>query len=59
LTPPLPISVRSLLFALIKINKITEEEFKELDKDWKKYRKANNLDMCGKVINNNLEIVDS
>jgi sugar diacid utilization regulator len=50
-TPPLPITIRSLLFALKKIKKITEEEFKELDKDWKKYRKTKNLDIYGKEKN--------
>ena len=50
LTTPIPITIRSLLFALKKIKKITEEEFKELDKNWKKYRKTNNLDIYEKEI---------
>lgn len=56
-TPPLPITIRSLLFALKKIKKITDEEFNKLDKDWKKYRKTKNLDCYGKEIDNNLKIV--
>ncbi|MFQ5822214.1 MAG: hypothetical protein ACE5I5_19725 [Candidatus Heimdallarchaeota archaeon] len=37
-TPP-RISIRSLLFALKKSGIVSEEQFKELDKNWKKYRK--------------------
>jgi len=43
----LTISPRSLLFMLKKENVITEDEFKVLDKDWKKYRKTQNLDAYG------------
>lgn len=48
LTEPPRISVRSLFFALKKISIVTDEEFKELDKKWKEYRKKNNLDLYGK-----------
>ena len=48
LSTPLNISPRSLLFMLKKENVITEDVFKELDKDWIKYRKThNNLDAYG------------
>ena len=46
MVPP-PISIRSALFALRKINVIDEPEFKKLDREWSKYRKANNLDAYG------------
>ncbi|OFX16021.1 MAG: hypothetical protein A2Z18_10400 [Armatimonadetes bacterium RBG_16_58_9] len=42
-----PISIRSALFALRKINAIDESEFKKLDREWGKHRKANGLDACG------------
>ena len=45
---PPEISIRSMLFALKKINVIDHDEFKELDKSWKKYRKESNLDAYGK-----------
>jgi hypothetical protein len=45
---PLEISIRSMLFALRKLNVIDDKELKELDKSWKKYRKASNIDAYGK-----------
>ena len=42
-----PISPRSLLFALQKIDIITDDELKRLDKEWMRYRKAENLDARG------------
>lgn len=36
---PADISVRSMLFALRKISVIDDDEFKKLDRAWKKYRK--------------------
>jgi hypothetical protein len=45
---PPGVSIRSLLFALKKISVITDEEFNALDKNWKKYRKENKLDLYGK-----------
>jgi hypothetical protein len=44
-----PISPRSLLFALQKIDIITDDELKQLDKDWKRFRKNENLDALGHV----------
>ena len=41
------VSIRSALFALRKINAIDESEFKKLDQEWGKHRKANGLDACG------------
>ena len=45
---PPKISIRSMLFALKKLNVIDDNEFKGLDKSWKKYRKEFNLDAYGK-----------
>ncbi len=42
-----PISPRSLLFAVKKIDLITEGELKQLNKEWKKFRTAENLDSYG------------
>jgi hypothetical protein len=42
-----PISVRSCLFALRKINVVNEEQFKRLEKEWNKYRRENGLDAYG------------
>lgn len=42
-----PISIRSALFALRKMNAIDESELKKLDRAWGKHRKANGLDACG------------
>jgi hypothetical protein len=44
------ISIRSALFVLKNSDVITEEEFKKLDKEWKKYKKENNLDPYGHPI---------
>jgi len=46
---PPPISIRSLIFALKKINLINDEEFKKLDSEWKKYQRGNNLNAYGKI----------
>ncbi len=45
---PPPISIRSMFFALKKMKILGENEFKELEKSWKKYRKSQNLDSYGK-----------
>ena len=42
------ISPRSALFALQKIGRISATELKTLDREWKKHRKQNQLDVCGK-----------
>lgn len=42
-----PVSPRSLLFALLKIDVIDDDELKRLDKEWMRYRKAENLDSLG------------
>ena len=66
LSASLNISPRSLLFMLKKENITTEDVFKELDKDWKNYRKIHNLDAYGKnldkiekkqILGNNVFIV--
>ena len=46
---PTSISIRSLIFALKKINMINDEEFKKLDSEWKKYKIDNNLNAYGKI----------
>ena len=53
LSSQLNISPRSLLFMLKKENVITEDYFKELDRDWKKYRKTHNLDAYGYALDKN------
>lgn len=45
---PQPITIRSMLFALKKTGSIYDDEFKVLDKSWKKYRKEHELDAYGK-----------
>ena len=42
------ISVRSLIFALSKLGVITEEELKDIDRDWKRHQRKNGLDGYGK-----------
>jgi hypothetical protein len=42
-----PISIRSALFALRKINAVDEAEFQKLDREWGKHRKAHGLDAFG------------
>jgi len=42
-----PISPRSLLFALRKIDAIAAEDLKRLDKEWMRYRKTENLNARG------------
>ncbi|MDL1963981.1 MAG: hypothetical protein LWW98_06540, partial [Deltaproteobacteria bacterium] len=44
------ISIRSMLFALKKLNVINDNKLKALDKSWKKYRKASNIDAYGKSL---------
>ena len=42
------ISVRSLIFALQKIEAISETELKEIDRDWKRHQRKNSLDGYGR-----------
>ncbi len=44
-----PISIRSALFTLKNNGTVSEEEFKKLDKKWKKFKKENNLDAFGNM----------
>ena len=44
---PLPIGVRSLLFALKKIDLLDDQEFANRDKDWKARQRRNRLDSLG------------
>ncbi|MDP1564535.1 MAG: hypothetical protein Q8M16_24405 [Pirellulaceae bacterium] len=47
-----PISPRSLLFALQKIDIITDDQLKQLDKEWMRFRKSENLDALGRLNTN-------
>jgi hypothetical protein len=42
-----PVSPRSLIFALRKIDVITDDELKRLDKQWKRFRNDEKLDALG------------
>ena len=42
------ISVRSLHFALKKINVISDDEFKEIERGWKRHQRENSLDAYGR-----------
>lgn len=42
------VSVRSALFALRKVGKLSEADFKRLDREWKKHRAVRGLDALGK-----------
>ena len=42
------IGIRSLIFALQKIEAISDDELKEIDRDWKRYRRKNALNAYGK-----------
>ena len=42
------VSVRSLIFALQKIGVVSAEEFKEMDRDWKRHQREDNLDGYGR-----------
>jgi len=44
-----PVSVRSLLFALMKVGKIRKETFDKLDKSWKSHQRKNKLDGYGNI----------
>ena len=42
------IGIRSLIFALQKIEAISDDELKEIDRDWKRYQRKNSLNAYGK-----------
>lgn len=44
------VSVRSALFALMKIGAIAQAEFKDLDRSWKKHRTKQALDPYGRKV---------
>jgi hypothetical protein len=52
-----PISVRSCLFALRKLNVVNEEQFKQLEQDWKKHQRLNRLDAYGNSKIQNIQSV--
>ena len=43
------VSIRSALYALKNDGAITDDEFKQLDRSWKKYRTAHRLDAYGQA----------
>jgi len=43
------VSIRSALFALKKVGVVEREEFKELERSWKKHRREHDLDRFGRV----------
>ena len=51
------ISIRSALFVLKNTGVVSEYEFKELDKKWKKYREENYLDAYGNNKSHNKSLV--
>lgn len=53
------VSIRSAIFVLKNNDVVSEEEFKELDKQWKKYRKENELDAYGNKKSHNKVLVSN
>jgi hypothetical protein len=45
---PVPITIRSMLFALHNQGVLSEPELKQLDAAWRRYRAQHRLDGCGK-----------
>ena len=45
---PGPVTIRSVLFALRKGGLLTDEELKQLDVGWRRYRSKHRLDGCGR-----------
>ncbi len=45
---PPDVGVRSMLFALKKINLLADEEFNQTDREWKNYQRHNKLTATGK-----------
>ena len=50
------VSIRSALFVLKNNGVLSEDEFKELDKQWKKYRKEKDLDPNGNKKSQNSDV---
>ena len=44
---PIPIEIRSILFALKKAELLDDDQFSRLDKEWKKYQRLHRLDCHG------------
>ena len=44
---PLPIGIRSILFALRKAELLDDDHFSRLDNEWKKYQRLHRLDCHG------------
>ena len=49
-----PISIRSALFALKKLNLVSEVEFKKLDRNWIRYRNEHDLNAYG--VSNQIDV---
>ncbi len=45
---PWPVTIRSILFALRKRGRITDETLAQMDADWKRYRAKHRLDGAGR-----------
>ena len=43
----LPIGIRSLLYALRKLEVLSDEELSFMDKDWNRHQRKHKLDRCG------------
>ena len=56
---PLPIGIRSMLFALRKVNLLDDEHFMRLDNEWKKHQKRYRLDSLGNPKGQNKDTADN
>ncbi len=45
---PGPVTIRSVLFALRKRGVLTDEEFNQMEVEWRRYRSKQRLDGCGR-----------
>ena len=45
---PGPVTIRSVLFALRKRGVLTNEEFNQMEGEWRRYRSKHGLDGCGR-----------
>ncbi len=45
--PPPPVGIRSLLFALKRLDLLNDEQFELKDKEWKRYQRKHRLDSEG------------
>lgn len=45
---PGPVTIRSILFALRKRGLLTDQELKQMDAEWRRYRFKHRMDGCGR-----------